>query len=234
MQNVIQVNVDKWLQGNYDQSVKDEILKLQKENPDELADAFYRNLEFGTGGLRGIMGMGTNRMNKYTVGMATQGYANYLNHSFGLGNVKVVVGHDSRNNSRTFAEIVANVMGANGIKVFLFEALRPTPELSFAIRHLGCQGGPNHAGGSMSAQVAPVGDDAASSFPLGDGNPAEPPAPRPCHTQSRGFPPPAPPLAQSRSPPPPQTQTPSPRRDMRPPRAGAVGPGTPHSAGIFV
>jgi len=141
MQNVIQVNVDKWLQGNYDQSVKDEILKLQKENPDELADAFYRNLEFGTGGLRGIMGMGTNRMNKYTVGMATQGYANYLNHSFGLGNVKVVVGHDSRNNSRTFAEIVANVMGANGIKVFLFEALRPTPELSFAIRHLGCQGG---------------------------------------------------------------------------------------------
>jgi len=137
----MQANVDKWLHGNYDVTVKDEILQMQKENPDELADAFYKNLEFGTGGLRGIMGIGTNRMNKYTVGMATQGYANYLNLSFGAGNVKVVVGHDSRNNSRTFAEIVANVMGANGIKVFLFEALRPTPELSFAIRHLGCQGG---------------------------------------------------------------------------------------------
>jgi phosphoglucomutase len=141
MQNLIQVNVDKWLQGNYDPSIKDEILKMQIENPDELADAFYKNLEFGTGGLRGIMGIGTNRMNKYTVGMATQGYANYLNQSFGIGNVKVVVGHDSRNNSRTFAEIVANVMGANGIQVFLFETLRPTPELSFAIRYLGCQGG---------------------------------------------------------------------------------------------
>lgn len=141
MQATINANVEKWLSGNFEQSVKDEIKKLQSSNPDELADSFYRNLEFGTGGLRGIMGIGTNRMNKYTVGMATQGYANYLNQSFGAGNVKVVVGHDSRNNSRTFAEIVANVMGANGIKVYLFEALRPTPELSFAIRHLGCQGG---------------------------------------------------------------------------------------------
>lgn len=141
MQATIQANVQKWLAGNFDQSVKDEITQLQQGNPDELADSFYRNLEFGTGGLRGIMGIGTNRMNKYTVGMATQGYANYLNKSFGEGNVKCVVGHDSRNNSRLFAEIVANVMGANGIKVYLFEALRPTPELSFAIRHLGCQGG---------------------------------------------------------------------------------------------
>ena len=141
MQATIQANVQKWLDGNFEQSVKDEIKKLQQEHPDELADSFYRNLEFGTGGLRGIMGIGTNRMNKYTVGMATQGYANYLNKSFGEGNVKCVVGHDSRNNSRLFAEIVANVMGANGIKVYLFEALRPTPELSFAIRHLGCQGG---------------------------------------------------------------------------------------------
>lgn len=141
MQATIHANVEKWLSGNVDASTKDEIKKLQAEHPDELADSFYRNLEFGTGGLRGIMGIGTNRMNKYTVGMATQGYANYLNQSFGQGNVKVVVGHDSRNNSRTFAEIVANVMGANGIKVYLFEALRPTPELSFAIRHLGCQGG---------------------------------------------------------------------------------------------
>lgn len=141
MQNLVQINVDKWLNGNYDVSIKDEIHQMQKENPDELTDAFYRNLEFGTGGLRGIMGIGTNRMNKYTVGMATQGYANYLNQSFGAGNVKVVVGHDSRINSRTFAEIVAHVMGANGIKVYLFEDLRPTPELSFAIRYLGCQGG---------------------------------------------------------------------------------------------
>lgn len=141
MQATIQANVQKWLDGNFEQSVKDEIKKLQQEHPDELADSFYRNLEFGTGGLRGIMGIGTNRMNKYTVGMATQGYANYLNQSFGKGNVKCVVGHDCRNNSRLFAEIVANVLGANGIKVYLFEELRPTPELSFAIRELKCQGG---------------------------------------------------------------------------------------------
>ncbi len=141
MQATIQANVEKWLNGNFEQSVKDEISNLQQHHPDELADSFYRNLEFGTGGLRGIMGIGTNRMNKYTVGMATQGYANYLNQSFGQGHVKCVVGHDSRNNSRLFAEIVANVMAANGIKVYLFEELRPTPELSFAIRHLGCQGG---------------------------------------------------------------------------------------------
>ncbi len=141
MQATIQANVQKWLDGNFEPSIKEEIKKLQQDHPDELADSFYRNLEFGTGGLRGIMGIGTNRMNKYTVGMATQGYANYLNNSFGKGNVKCVVGHDCRNNSRLFAEIVANVMGANGIKVYLFEELRPTPELSFAIRHLGCQGG---------------------------------------------------------------------------------------------
>ncbi|MFN9710553.1 MAG: phospho-sugar mutase, partial [Bacteroidota bacterium] len=141
MQEIIQANIAKWLNGNYEEEVKEEIRKMQKDKPDELADAFYRNLEFGTGGLRGLMGVGTNRMNKYTVGIATQGFANYLNHSFGQGKVKMVVGHDSRNNSRNFAEIVANVMAANGIKVFLFEDLRPTPELSFAIRHLGCQGG---------------------------------------------------------------------------------------------
>src|SRR5512133_96096 len=136
MDAAIQQNVDKWLNGNYDEDVKKQIRDLQANHPDDLADAFYQNLEFGTGGLRGIMGIGTNRMNKYTVGMATQGYANYLNNSFGKGNVKCVVGHDCRNNSRLFAEIVANVMGANGIKVYLFEELRPTPELSFAIRHL--------------------------------------------------------------------------------------------------
>jgi phosphoglucomutase len=141
MQATIQANVEKWLSGNFDPSVKEEIKKLQASNPDELADSFYRNLEFGTGGLRGIMGIGTNRMNKYTVGMATQGYANYLKKSFPNEEIKVVVGHDSRNNSRLFAEIVANVMGANGIKVLLFEALRPTPEISYAIRFHKGKGG---------------------------------------------------------------------------------------------
>jgi phosphoglucomutase len=141
MEETIQKRASAWLQGNFDQQTKAEITRVKQENPAELADAFYRNLEFGTGGLRGVMGVGTNRMNKYTVGMATQGYANYLNASFKGREVKIAIAHDSRNNSRTFAEIVANVMGANGIKVFLFHELRPTPELSFAIRHLGCQGG---------------------------------------------------------------------------------------------
>ncbi len=137
----IKERVDSWLQGSFDEETKGQLQALLKENPDELTDAFYRNLEFGTGGLRGIMGVGTNRINKYTIGMATQGYANYLNSVYPGKEVKVAIAHDSRNNSRKFAEITANVMAANGIKVFLFEALRPTPELSFAIRHLGCQGG---------------------------------------------------------------------------------------------
>lgn len=140
MDTAIQSKINTWLNGNFDQATKEEIIRLQKEKPDELADAFYKNLEFGTGGLRGIMGVGTNRMNKYTVGMATQGYANYLKQCF-PGGVKVAIAHDSRNNSRFFAETAANVFAANGIKVFLFEDLRPTPELSFAIRHLKCQGG---------------------------------------------------------------------------------------------
>ena len=135
-----QQKIDNWLAGNYEQSVKDGIIRLQKDNPAELEDAFYKNLEFGTGGLRGIMGIGTNRMNKYTVGMATQGYANYLKQCFG-NDISVAIAHDCRNNSRSFAEITANVFSANGIKVYLFEALRPTPELSFAIRTLGCKGG---------------------------------------------------------------------------------------------
>src|ERR1700761_3914456 len=141
MDAAIQEKVDKWLNGNYDQATKEEIARLQKENPNELIESFYRNLEFGTGGLRGIMGGGTNRMNKYTVGMATQGYANYLKSSFPNQEVRVAIAHDSRNNSRFFAETTANVFAANGIKVFLFQSLRPTPELSFAIRHLHCQGG---------------------------------------------------------------------------------------------
>ncbi|MFN8291679.1 MAG: phospho-sugar mutase [Chitinophagaceae bacterium] len=139
MDAAIQTKIDTWLSGSFDPATKDEIRRLQKDNEAELADAFYRNLEFGTGGLRGIMGVGTNRMNKYTVGMATQGYANYLKQCF--AEVKVAIAHDSRNNSRFFAETAANVFAANGIKVYLFEELRPTPELSFAIRTLGCQGG---------------------------------------------------------------------------------------------
>ncbi|HAI85146.1 MAG TPA: phosphoglucomutase, partial [Chitinophagaceae bacterium] len=140
MNATIENNVNAWLQGNYDEATKSAIRALQS-NENELADAFYRSLEFGTGGLRGIMGVGTNRMNKYTVGMATQGFANYLKKTYGDAPVRVVIGHDSRNNSRFFAETTANVFAANGIQVFLFEALRPTPELSFAIRHLGCQAG---------------------------------------------------------------------------------------------
>ena len=137
----IQTKVNEWLNGNYDQATKDDIQRLQQSSPDELADAFYRNLEFGTGGLRGIMGVGTNRMNKYTIGMATQGFANYLRKTYGDKPVKVAIAHDSRNNSRFFAETTANVFAANGIQVFLFDALRPTPELSFVIRTLGCQAG---------------------------------------------------------------------------------------------
>lgn len=140
MDAAIQQKIDKWLNGNYDDAAKATIKELQLNNTDELADAFYRNLEFGTGGLRGIMGIGTNRINKYTIGMATQGFANYLIKAFG-NDVSVAIAHDSRNNSRSFAEITANVFAANGIKVYLFEALRPTPELSFAIRHFGCKGG---------------------------------------------------------------------------------------------
>jgi phosphoglucomutase len=141
MDAAIQEKVELWLKGNYDQATKDEIIRLQKENPAELTDSFYRNLEFGTGGLRGIMGVGTNRVNKYTIGMATQGYANYLKRSFPGQEIRVAIAHDSRNNSRFFAETTANIFAANGIKVFLFQSLRPTPELSFTIRYLRCQGG---------------------------------------------------------------------------------------------
>ncbi|WP_160717746.1 phospho-sugar mutase [Chitinophaga solisilvae] len=141
MDTTIQNKVAQWLNGNYDADTIAAVRKLQEGNPDELNDAFYRNLEFGTGGLRGIMGVGTNRMNKYTVGMATQGFANYLKQAFPKEEIKVALAHDSRNNSRFFAETAANVFAANGIKVFLFESLRPTPELSFTIRHLHCHGG---------------------------------------------------------------------------------------------
>ena len=133
----------KWLTPAYDAETQAEV-KRMLENPDktDLIEAFYKDLEFGTGGLRGIMGVGSNRMNIYTVGAATQGLSNYLNKCFeGKKDISVVVGHDCRNNSRLFAEISANIFSANGIKVYLFEDMRPTPEMSFAIRHLGCQSG---------------------------------------------------------------------------------------------
>ena len=141
MSLTIAQKVEQWLAGNYDQATKDAITLMQSQSGDELADSFYRNLEFGTGGLRGIMGVGTNRINKYTIGMATQGFANYLNKTYPNDKISVVVGHDSRNNARFFAETTAQVFAANGIKVYLFEALRPTPELSFAIRTLGAKAG---------------------------------------------------------------------------------------------
>lgn len=131
--------ISEWLTDKYDDDTRREIEKLRITNKEALEDAFYKDLEFGTGGLRGIMGVGTNRMNKYTVGMATQGYANYLKASF--DKVKVAIAHDSRNNSRYFAEIAAGVFAANGIHVYLFDSMRPTPELSFTIRELQCQGG---------------------------------------------------------------------------------------------
>lgn len=140
MDNTWQANLERWLNGPYDEQTKDAIRQMQKENPAALEDAFYKTLEFGTGGLRGLMGPGTNRINRYTIGMATQGFANYLKRSV-EGEIGVAIAHDSRNHSREFAEITAQVMAANGIRVFLFEALRPTPELSFTIRHLQLQGG---------------------------------------------------------------------------------------------
>jgi phosphoglucomutase len=141
MDAAIMAKVNSWLSGNYDEETRGIITRLLKDDPEELTEGFYKNLEFGTGGLRGIMGVGTNRINKYTIGMATQGYSNYLLKSFPNQMIKVAVAHDSRNNSRFFAETAAKVFAANGIKVFLFQSLRPTPELSFTIRYLGCQGG---------------------------------------------------------------------------------------------
>ena len=134
-----------WLSPSFDEATRKEVqAMLDDEDKSNLIDAFYRDLEFGTGGLRGIMGAGTNRMNVYIVGMATQGFANYINKAFpGRNDLSVVVGHDCRNNGRLFAETVANIFSANGIKVYLFESLRPTPEISFAIRQLGCTAGVN-------------------------------------------------------------------------------------------
>ena len=145
LMKVVTEKANAWLGDGYDEATKNEVQRLlNAEDKTELIDSFYRDLEFGTGGLRGIMGAGSNRMNKYTVGAATQGLANYLKVAFkDLPEISVVVGHDVRNNSRLFAEIVADIFSANGIKVYLFDNFRPTPELSFAIRELGCQSGVN-------------------------------------------------------------------------------------------
>lgn len=138
----IKANIEVWLDGNYDEATKTSIQQLIAQGDEkELTDAFYKNLEFGTGGLRGIMGAGSNRVNKYTLGAATQGFSNYLNNLYSNIPIKVAVSCDSRNNSALFASVVAGVFSANNIKVYFFESMRPTPELSFAIRHLGCQGG---------------------------------------------------------------------------------------------
>jgi len=140
--NEVLQRAQQWLDGNYNTETKQEISRMiAAEDKTELIESFYRDLEFGTGGLRGIMGAGTNRMNIYTVGAATQGLSNYLKAQFPNQKISVVIGHDCRNNSRLFAEISANIFSANGIKVYLWEDLRPTPETSFAIRHLGCQSG---------------------------------------------------------------------------------------------
>lgn len=130
-----------WLSDTFDAETKTKVQQLLDGNPDELKESFYKNLEFGTGGMRGIMGIGTNRINKYTLGKNTQGLSDYLHQSFPNQQIKVAIAHDCRNNSKSLAKLVADVFSANGIKVFLFSDLRPTPELSFAVRHLGCQCG---------------------------------------------------------------------------------------------
>ena len=142
LDNTTNATIQQWLSGNYDEVTKSDIQKLiNEEAHTELTDAFYKNLEFGTGGLRGIMGAGSNRVNKYTIGTATQGLSNYLLKKYPGEKVCVAIAHDSRNNSDVFAKITADVFSANGIKVYFFSALRPTPELSFAIRELGCKSG---------------------------------------------------------------------------------------------
>lgn len=138
---IVKERAEKWLSDSYDEETRKKVKQLIDNDPKELTESFYKDLEFGTGGLRGIMGVGTNRMNAYTVGMATQGLSNYLKKAFPDEPIRVAVGHDSRNNSRLFAERVADIFAANGFKVYLFDSLRPTPELSFAIRHLHCHSG---------------------------------------------------------------------------------------------
>ena len=130
-----------WLTDSFDEETREKVQKLINENTSELEDSFYKALEFGTGGMRGIMGVGTNRLNKYTLGQATQGLANYLHQQFKDKTIKVAVAYDVRNNSREFGKIVADVLTANGIKVLLFKEHRPTPELSFTVRDKQCDAG---------------------------------------------------------------------------------------------
>ena len=134
-------NAKSWLSDFFDPGVRKEIKDLLENDPDELKDRFYKTLEFGTGGMRGIMGTGTNRINKYTLGKSTQGLSTYLKKVYGPEGLKVVIAYDCRHNSQTLARTVAEVFSANGIRVYLFSELRTTPELSFAVRHLGCQAG---------------------------------------------------------------------------------------------
>ena len=141
LDELVKAKAQKWLNGDYDEATKAQVKHLLENDHNELVESFYKDLEFGTGGLRGIMGVGSNRMNIYTVGFATQGLANYLKINFPGEEIRVAVAHDSRNNSRVFAERVADIFAANGFRVYLFDALRPTPELSFAIRRLNCQSG---------------------------------------------------------------------------------------------
>lgn len=139
--NQILIKAKEWLSDTFDSATQKEIQDLIDHNPEQLADKFYKDMEFGTGGMRGIMGAGTNRINKYTLGRSTQGLSNYLNQQFPNKEIKVVIAYDCRHNSKKFAKLVADVFSANNIKVYLFEDLRPTPELSFAVKHLNCDAG---------------------------------------------------------------------------------------------
>ncbi|GAQ48369.1 phosphoglucomutase phosphomannomutase [Flavobacterium psychrophilum] len=139
-QNILDA-VNVWLTPTFDSKTQDEIKEIMTSSPKELEDCFYKNLEFGTGGMRGIMGVGSNRINKYTLGKNTQGLSDYLHKSFPNQEIKVAIAYDCRHNSDSLAKVVADVFSANGIKVFLFSDMRPTPELSFAVKYLGCQAG---------------------------------------------------------------------------------------------
>ncbi len=140
MENYIEI-AKEWLTDTFDEATKTEVQELINANDDEIVDRFYKNTEFGTGGMRGVMGVGTNRINKYTLGKATQGLSNYLNKTYADGQVKVVIAYDCRHNSKTFATLVAEILSANNIQAYVFEDLRPTPELSFAVKHLNCHAG---------------------------------------------------------------------------------------------
>ena len=141
MNKNILANAQLWLSDSFDTNTHQEIQNLINNNPEQLTDRFYKNLEFGTGGMRGVMGAGTNRINKYTLGLATQGLSNYLLKTFPNKDIKIAIAYDCRHNSDTFAKLVADVFTANSIKVYLFDEMRPTPELSFAVRYLGCDAG---------------------------------------------------------------------------------------------